>query len=454
MEQTDRKQTYDFTHGSVLKPLLRFMLPVLAALLIQSLYSSVDLMIVGQFGTAVNVSGVSVGGGLTFMVQMFITALSMGSTILLGQYLGEKRKEEAGRVVGTTVILFAGIALAFMILLFALAVPMLQLLQTPSEALAEGTAYVRICSIGMLFIVAYNVSGSIFRGIGDSRTPLIAVAVACVVNIAGDLLLVGVFHMAAAGAAIATVFAQAVSVAISLFLIRKKGMPFPFGKENLHLDASIAKAVFRLGAPLAIQEIVISISFLVVASITNQLGVVASASAGVAGRLITFIMLLPSAYAQALSAFVAQNIGARRLDRAKKALLHGIWTSLVFATVMFFFSGLHGTWLTSIFTREPEVVTGAAQYLLAYGIDTFLTSFLFCLIGYFNGCGLTRITLIQGAIGVLVRIPAAILISHSSIASLFTIACSTPISTVIQIIFCGIYFFCTREKIKRQYGGS
>ena len=447
--ETSKKNT-DFTSGPVLSPLIRFMIPVLAALMIQSLYSAVDLLIVGQFGTAVNVSGVSVGGSLTFTVQAFITALAMGTTILLGQYLGEKRNEDAGRVAGTTVILFGVIALCAAALMFLFARQGLELLQTPAEAMGEGVVYVQICSVGMFFIVAYNVCGSIFRGIGDSRTPLIAVAIACVVNIGGDLLLVGVFHMAAAGAAIATVFAQGISVVIAVSIARKKGLPFALSRKMIRFDKKLSLLILKLGIPLALQSMVVSGSFLILQGILNSLGLVASAGIGVAGRLITFIMLFPDASVQSLSAFVAHNVGARKLHRAKRALLHCVWMNLVFSCLMSILSFFNGTVLTGIFTQDPEVMVQAAEYLKAYAIDCFLCSFLFSFIGYFNGCGRTTLTLIQGFLGVVIRIPAAFLLKGLS-SELFVIGLATPISTVTQTILCTVYYFVTDRRLTQLY---
>ena len=444
------RKTTDFTNGPVLSPLIRFMIPVLAALMIQSLYSAVDLMIVGQFGTAVNVSGVSVGGSLTFTVQSFITALAMGTTILLGQYLGEKRGDDAGRVAGTTVILFGALALCATVLMFIFARPGLSLLQTPAEAMDEGTIYVRICSVGMIFIVAYNVCGSIFRGIGDSKTPLLAVSIACAVNIGGDLLLVGVFHMAAAGAAIATVFAQGISVLIAVTIARKKGLPFELSRKTIRFDGTLSLKILKLGIPLALQSLVVSGSFLILQGILNSLGLVASAGIGVAGRLITFIMLFPDASVQSLSAFVAHNVGARKLHRAKKALLHCIWMNLVFSCLMSILSFFNGTILTGIFTPDPDVMVAAAQYMKAYAIDCFLCSFLFSFIGYFNGCGRTTLTLIQGFLGVILRIPAAFILKSIS-TELFIIGLATPIATVAQVVLCLVYYFVTDRRLTELY---
>ncbi len=445
------KKVVDFTNGPILGPMMKFMLPVLAALAIQSLYGAVDLLIVGQFGEALHVSGVAMGSQPVFSLTAIVTAIAMGTTIMLGQYIGEGKRKHAGDVIGTSIITFAVLAVILTVILFTCAKPLLMLLQTPEEALAQGTIYVRICSIGMIFTVAYNIIGSVFRGIGDSKTPLITVSIACIVNIAGDLLLVGVFGMAAAGAAIATIFAQAVSVVVSLLIVKKRGLPFSFDKSNLKFQGAICKRIFRLGLPLAAQELVVTASFMILAAVANTLGLIESAAVGVGGRLILFIMLVPSAFLQSLSAIVAHNVGARKLKRAKKALFHAIWTSLAFATIMYFIAGLHGTWITRFFTTDPEVMEAAALYLRSYAIDTFLTSFLFCFIGYFNGCGRTGITMIQGFLGVAIRVPVAFLMRSLPNTNLFFIGLATPISTVFQIALCVIYFLVTNKKLKEQY---
>lgn len=444
----------NFTEGPIFGPLLKFTLPILLALLLQSLYGAVDLLIVGQFATTVSVSGVSMGAQVTNGIMMVIANLAMGTTVLLGQFIGQKKLDEGGKTVGSSIILFGSIAVAVTILLFIFAPQAMALFKLPQEAMGEGVIYTRICSVGFIFIVAYNLVGSILRGIGDSKTPLITVAIACVINIAGDLLLVAVFHMAAAGAAIATVLAQAISVIVSLLIVKKKGLPFHFGKESMKPDKTIIKRILRLGIPLGLQEIVLTASFMTSSAVANSLGLVASASIGVAGRLFGFIMLFPSAFMQSMSAFIAQNIGAERIDRAKIALLHGIWTSLVFALLMSFFSIWHGEWLTQIFSRDPEVIVAAAKYVKAYGIDTFLTSILFCFVGFLNGCGKTSVTMIQSFVGVAVRVPLLFLFKELGGGDLFIIGLAVPAATLVQDLLCGIYYFAVKKRLELQYGGG
>lgn len=390
------KKVQNFTEGPILSPLIRFALPVLLALFLQAMYGAVDLLVVGQFGEAADVSAVSTGSQILHSITVVITGLAMGITILTGQRIGEKRPEEAGRTIGAGICLFALVAGVVTALMVALAGSMSRIMHAPEEAFAQTVAYVRICSAGTVFIVAYNVLGSIFRGIGDSKMPLITVAIAYVLNIGGDLLFVSVFHMGAAGAAMATVLAQAVSVVLSLAIIRRRELPFRLGRGDIRFDGPVIRRILALGTPVAFQDLLVSISFLVIIAIVNSMGVIASAGVGVAEKLCAFIMLVPSAYMQSMSAFVAQNIGAKRLDRARKALLYGIGTSVAVGFLMFYVSFFHGDWMAGLFARDRQVILAAADYLRAYAIDCILTSFLFCFMGYFNGGGKTLFVMGQG----------------------------------------------------------
>jgi len=292
-----------------------------------------------------------------------------------------------------------------------------------------------------VFIIAYNLIGSIFRGIGDSRTPLVTVLIACACNIAGDLVLVAVFHMGTAGAAIATVFAQAVSVVISLLLMRKKALPFRFERSDMRFNGDIIRRTTSLGLPIAVQDLLVGISFLVLLAIVNGLGLIPSAGVGVAERVCGFIMLIPSAFMQAMAAFVAQNIGAGKYRRARRALACAVGVSAALAVVMFALAFWRGDLLAGIFSNDSRVIAAAADYLKAYAIDCLLTCFLFCFIGFFNGLGMTRFVMLQGIVGAfLVRIPVAFLMSREVPVSMFHIGLATPCSTVLQVALCLLCF--------------
>ena len=433
------EKTADFTEGRILSRLLRFALPVLAALFLQAMYGAVDLMVVGQFGAPTDVSAVSTGSQIMQTVTSLITGLAMGITILVGQKIGEKRPEQAGDVIGSGICLFGVLAAVLTVLMILGAGFLAGLMHAPDEAFSQTVDYIRICSAGAVFIIAYNVLGSIFRGIGDSRMPLFTVAAACVFNIGGDLLLVAGFHMGAAGAALATVAAQAASVLLSLAVIRRRTLPFTIGKKNLRFERRLVGRILALGTPIALQDLLVSISFLVILAIVNSMGVIASAGVGVAEKLCAFIMLVASAYMQSMSAFVAQNMGAGKPERAKRALLYGIGTSLMAGVTLFYFSFFHGDAMAGIFARDPQVV--AADYLKAYAIDCILTSFLFCFVGYFNGCGKTFFVMVQGIVGAFcVRIPVSWFMSRMAGVTLFKIGLATPCSSAVQILLCAAYF--------------
>ena len=445
------KQTQNFTEGKIFAPLIRFALPVLMALFLQTMYGAVDLLVVGQFGTPADVSAVSTGSMVMHTITVVITSLAMGLTVLVGRKIGEGFKEEAGSIIGSGIWLFGVLAVILSVIMVISAPALAEIMHAPPEAFDKTVAYIKICSAGTVFIVAYNLVGSIFRGIGDSTMPLVTVAIACVLNIIGDLVLIAGFGMGTTGAAIATVFAQAVSVLLSLLIIRRKALPFTFRAKDIRPKADYIRQTLFLGVPIALQELLVSISFLVITAIINGLGLTASAGVGVSQKLCGFIMLVPSAYMQAMSAFVAQNMGAGKPERARKALLCGIASSLAVGAVMGYFTFFHGNILAGLFAKDAPVVAAAAEYLKAYAIDTLLTAFLFCFIGYFNGTGATVLVMLQGIIGAFgVRLPVSWIISRQSWATLFYLGLATPSSTLVQITLCGVYFVCVLRKQRQE----
>lgn len=441
-----------FTEGRIFAPLIRFALPVLLALFLQAMYGAVDLMVVGQFGgemADVYVSAVATGSQILMTLTVVITGLAMGLTIYVGERIGAGKREEAGQIIGSGIVLFAVCAAVMTAVMIFAAPAMARLMRAPQEAFADTVGYVAICGGGTVFIVAYNLVGSIFRGIGDSKVPLLTVAIACVLNIAADLLLVAVWGMGAAGAAIATVFAQAMSVVLSLLLIRKRALPFTFRKSSLRPHGGHIKTILRLGTPIALQDLLVSFSFLAITAIVNDLGLIASAGVGVAERVCAFIMLIPSAYMQSMSAFVAQNMGAQRPDRARKALWYGIASSLVVGIIMWYVAFFHGDMLAGIFAKDAPVIAAGAEYLKAYAVDCLLVAFLFCFIGYFNGCGRTTFVMVQGIVGAIgVRLPVSWLMSKMVPVSLFRVGLATPASSFVQILLCGLYFLWMHKKEK------
>lgn len=347
-------------------------------------------------------------GKILMTLTNLVSSFAMGTTVLLGQQIGCGERKQGGRTVGTAIVMFTVIALVMTAVLVIFAPQVSSIMNAPEEAFDKTVAYVRICGGGMLVIVAYNLIGCIFRGIGDSRTPLFTVAVACVFNIAGDLILCAGFKMGTSGAAFATVFAQIISVIVSFGVIRKKELPFEMHKTDIGVHGRTLRKMVGLGAPIALQDLLVSISFLIILAIVNSMGVTASAGVGVAEKVCAFIMLISSAFMQSISAFVAQNYGAGRMDRAKKALHYGVAVSFAIGVGMFFLSFFHGNVLAGIFSSDAMVrIIGA-----------------FC-----------------------VRVPVSWFMSRRAGATLFDIGLATPFSSILQLVLClGCMLYLRKKK--------
>lgn len=314
------KVSSDFTQGSILSKLIKFMLPVLGALILQAMYGAVDMLVVGRFGSNAGISAISTGSNVINLVTFIITSLTMGVTVLISRYLGEKKESRVGGVIGGAVTFFALTAAALMIILFFGAPLFTKWLNAPSDALNLTITYIRICGLGIIFVIAYNVISGIFRGLGNSKLPLIFVFIACIVNIIGDLFFVIVCNMDVAGAALATILAQAVSVVLSLIIIKRQQLPFSFKKSDIGFNSEISHFL-KLGIPIAVQEFLTQISFLILCAIINNLGLEASSGYGIAQKVVSFVMLVPSSLMQSMSAFVGQNVGAGKESRARKAII-------------------------------------------------------------------------------------------------------------------------------------
>lgn len=443
--------TADFTQGSILKKLCRFMLPVLGALILQAAYGAVDLLVVGRFGSTSGLSAVSTGSQVLNLVTFVVTQLAMGVTVLIARYIGEKHEKEIGAVLGGAAVVFTILAGCLFVLLVLFARPISVLMQAPQEALALTTNYVRICGCGILFIVAYNVLSAVFRGLGDSRSPLLFVLVACLVNVAGDLVLVAGLHLDAAGAALATVLAQAVSVVCALAILRRKKLPFTFRKSDVRLNEQ-CRRFLAIGLPLALQEFLTQLSFLALCAFVNRLGLAASSGYGVASKIVSFVMLVPSALMQSMASFVAQNIGAGNVKRAKKSMLTGIAVGVAFGIVMFALVLRKGDVLAGLFSTDAEVVRRGFEYLRGFAPETIVTAVLFSMIGYFNGSNQTLWVMIQGLIQtLLVRLPLAYYMSIQPNASLTKIGISAPVATVVGIVLnIGFFLYLNRRDAAKR----
>ena len=441
-------QNIDLVNGKLGKEMFKFTVPFFLATLLQTLYGTVDTFTVGKFATTGSVSAVATGAQVLSLVTFLAYGLSSGATVLLGQSVGARDYEKSAKIVGNTIIDFSVISILFVAIMLIAHRPVLTLLNIPKEAESEAFKYCFICSLGIPLIIGYNTVCALLRAIGDSKSPLVFVGVACVVNIAGDFLLTGVFNMGAAGVAIATVVAQGVSFIYSLFFILKRGMGFEFKKKNIKFDGYTTKQIFAVGIPMGLQSILINMSFMFITSIINSMGVFASAAMGIGDKIINFAFLIQMSVSSALAVVVAQNVGAKKVDRAIDAVKISVIVCIAVESVFCLFCELKPNLLPSLFTSDTEVISMAGLYMMAYSIDAVLTAITFCLSGFLNGSGKTTANMIQNLISTFLgRVPATYILSRLPGTNLFIIGLAAPISSLMSMV---MLFFIIRHVRKKE----
>lgn len=435
------------TDGKLYPALIKFTIPFLLSSLLQNLYGTVDLLVIGNFSTKANVSAVATGSQIMNLITFFILGLTTGATVLIGQFLGAKQYRTVAEVIGNSILVFGGLSVIMMLLSLFMHPYILHLLNIPLEAENAARTYTMICCLGIPLIVGYNTVCAILRGIGDSKSPLIFVAIACAVNIAGDLLLSGIFHMGAAGVAISTVSAQGISFLSSLLFLRKKGIGIPFNKSDIRFSLPMAKRILTLGIPIGIKSILVNLSFMLITSIINAMGVTYSAAMGVGDKIVGFAFLPQTSFATSISVVVAQNMGAGKPERAKKATIYGMVTCVVIGFIFFAYSQLFPTFIPSLFTKDAQVQVMCGMYIKAYSYDAILTSIVFCLSSMFTGCGKSTFTMAQDLISTfLVRVPATYLLSRIPNTTLFQIGLAAPLASILGITLCLFYLKSGRWK--------
>lgn len=440
----DAKQ--DFTSGSIFGKMMQFMIPILGAQILQAMYGAVDMLVVGHFGTNAGISGVSTGSSIMNLVTFVLSQLAAGVMILIGRYLGERQNERIGRLIGRAVAFFLVVSAVLTVALIGFAEQIAVLMQAPAEAVQLTAQYIRICGMGCVFIVFYNLISCIFRGLGNSRLPLLFVGIACVVNIVGDLVLVAVLDMNVAGAAIATIGAQAVSVILSLLIIRRQKLPFSFSMRDIRLDREVGGFV-RVGAPLALQELLTNITFLAICAFINRLGLDASNGYGIAQKIQSFVMLVPSSIMQCMASFVAQNVGANKEERARKGMLYGMGVGAAIGVVIAALALFKGDVLASLFSSSERDIARAFEYLRGFAPEAVLTSVLFSFLGYFNGHSRSTFVMFQSiAQAFLIRLPVSYFMSIQPGVSLTGVGLAVPLSTVFGIAMCLVYYRRMNQK--------
>ncbi|PPK82732.1 putative MATE family efflux protein [Lacrimispora xylanisolvens] len=444
----------NLTKGSVFKTVVYFSLPYLLSYFLQTLYGMADLFIVGQFNGVDSITAVSIASQVMHMITVMIVGLAMGATVMIGRAVGAGKHEEVSTVIGNTIALFMVLSVIIMIVLLMVVKPIAAVMLTPPEAFGETVTYLTICMIGIPFITGYNIISSIFRGMGDSKSPMYFIGIACAANIVLDYLFIGVFKLGAAGAALGTTLSQSISVIISLTFIRKQKMGISLSRKDLKPKTEVILNLLKVGIPVALQDGFIQISFLIITIIANNRGLNDAAAVGIVEKIIGILFLVPSSMLSTVSVLSAQNAGAGKHDRARQTLWIGILITVVFGTISAVVMQFTAGSVIGLFTDNTKVILLGGQYMSSYVWDCIFAGIHFCFSGYFCAYGLSGISFIHNSISIIcARIPLAYLASIYFADTLFPMGIAAPVGSILSVVIC-ISVFIWLSKRPGKLNGS
>ena len=437
----------NLTEGNVVKLLIQFALPFMLSNLIQSLYNVADMLIVGYYSGTAAISGVNIGGQVTFILTNLIVGLTVGGTVVIGQYLGSGDKKSVKETIGTLLTFLLVVGIAVTIIMLTISDLLLWLLQTPGESYQQARDYLDITLLGTVFIFGYNAFSAILRGFGDSSRPLIFVSIACAINVVLDILLVGAYGMAAKGAAIATVLSQAISMIICIIYLMKSDFVFDFKLSSFKFIKKQFITIIQIGIPISIQNVIVNFSFLVLTTIANSMGVNASAAVGIVGKYNGFAILPAIAVGSSVSAMVAQNIGAGEIDRAKKTFYTGFVLAFSITFIVFIITQIFPEQILAVFDDDPNTISAGVQYIRTFSFDYLIVPATFCLNGIVTGSGHTTISSICGILSSIgFRVPMAILLGLVKQKGLWGLGLAAPVASFASGLILLIYYLTGKWK--------
>lgn len=443
----DMKRTYDLTEGNIVRTVIGFAVPFLLANLIQALYGAADLMVIGWYCEKEAVAAVSTGTQVTQIITSIITGLTLGSTVLVGTCVGQKRMEDVKAAISTSFCLFGAAGVLLSVLLLFFTGPILTLLRTPEESFALARQYVSVCACGVVFICGYNAISAVLRGYGDSKSPLLFVAIAGCMNVAGDILLVKYAGMGVRGTALATILSQGFSMVCAMGYLNRRDFIFRFRLSNFRVYGPKVRELMRIGIPISLQECMVRLSFLYLTAVTNALGVSAASAVGIASKYDVFAMLPATSIASALASIVAQNYGARKYDRMNRALLVGILAAAPFSLAFFLWAQLSPETMIGFFSRDPMVIAAGIPFFKTCSLDYLCVLFVFSLNGYLNGRSKTIFTMISCCAGaLLLRMPLIWLVCRFMPENLGVIGMVAPTVSGIMAVYTGMYVWKIRNQ--------
>ena len=445
----------NLTTGSIFKNVVYFSLPYLLSYFLQTLYGMADLFIIGQYEGVASTTAVSIGSQVMHMITVIIVGLAMGSTVSIGQAVGGGNDKRTASCIGNTITLFMGLSIILTAALLLLRRPIAIAMSTPAQAIEGTIDYLTICFMGIPFITAYNIISSIFRGLGDSKSPMYFIAIACAANIGLDYAFMGALHLGPAGAALGTTLSQAVSVVVSIIVVRRARAGIRLKKEDFKPKRDVMGSLLRIGIPIAVQDGLIQVAFIVITIIANRRGLKDAAAVGIVEKIMSFIFLVPSSMLSTVSALGAQNIGAGKPERAKTTMRYGILITTCFGLAVVALMQFYANSFVSLFTDSStqdglQVVTMGGQYLRGYIWDCLFAGMHFCFSGYFCACGRSSLSFVHNIIAIaLVRIPGVYITSKMFADTLFPMGLATAAGSLLSVMICLVmYAMLSRKESK------
>ena len=444
----------NLTSGSVFKNIVIFSLPYLLSYFLQTLYGLADLFIIGQFEGVASTTAVSVGSQVMHMLTVMIVGLAMGSTVSIGQAVGARDRKRAAQAIGNTATLFMTLSVVLTVVLLVLVRQIVAVISTPAEAVKGTVAYLTICFIGIPLITAYNIISSVFRGMGDSKSPMYFISVACAANIALDYLFMGALKMGPAGAALGTTLAQAISVAVSLVMVLRQKTGIALRREDLKPSRDMMGQLLSIGVPIAIQDGLIQVAFIIITIIANRRGLTDAAAVGIVEKFISFVFLVPSSMLSTVSALGAQNIGANKPERAVATLRYAVMIAAGFGVIVTILIQFIAESIVGLFTPDTTVIAAGGQYLRGYIFDCIFAGIHFSFSGYFCACGKSGLSFMHNFIAVaLVRVPGVYFTSKLFPATLLPMGLATAAGSLVSVIICVIAFAVISRRGKAAPAG-
>lgn len=440
-------QGKNLTSGSIMGNIICFSLPYLLSYFMQILYGLADLFVIGQFCGVDSITSVSIGSQVMHFVTVTIVGMAMGTTVMLAKATGASDIKQTAAAIGNTVTLFLIIAIILALGLYVSVDKIVYAMATPTEAIANTRDYLIICFIGIPAIVAYNIIASIYRGLGDSKTPMYFIAIACVINIALDYIFIGVLSMNASGAALATTLSQMFSVIVAIITMSRSRSGINISPHDIRPNRHTTGNILKIGVPISLQDGFIQIAFLIITVIANMRGIDDAAAVGIVEKIIGVLFLIPSAMLSTVSALAAQNIGAGKYRRARQTLTYTLIITVGAGCLFAFTMQFYASEAVSIFTNDANVILLGGQYLRGYVWDCVFAGIHFCFSGFFCACGLSVISFIHNMASIsIARIPLCYLSSKMYPDTLFPMGLATVSGSILSVIICiGAYIWIIKS---------